>query len=407
MVYYIEYKEKAFEKGNSMTNIKGLTELGFNNNIRKPDVVRAYANDYGVIVDVQETPYGFNAYIDSEGKCYAHDDIFYVIKDTASLDFSHFDTMEELAEYLNQFKCRCRTYYVQENTQYMNSVFDVETNRINELHPYRNVVTTEPIICRDMVYGCEPIKTFKNLIKKPEIATFAELVHTCKLKLKEHEHILYILQEGSFVSIITKIEPHDERMWSTDLDKVLDKIALSSIQSDDSFELVSCDYRWNATTFRYNGFTFVYQQYLDHNFQRIVECVETKEDFFLIDDSVVETLEDGSLVEDDEAYVKICGEYIKKNLKSVLENISHPIACMTYIDRYRNDDTRSRLLFAQDKPFVDELVNLAQNGGECFHALDAFTHTDYDETTNTHIYNVVYCKYGDDVHQYVAKLRLI
>ena len=80
---------------------------------------------------------------------------------------------------------------------------------------------------------------------------------------------------------------------------------------------------------------------------------------------------------------------------------------MTYIDRYRNDDTRSRLLFAQDKPFVDELVKLAQNGGECFHVLDTFTHTDYDKTTNTHIYNVVYCKYGDDMHQYVAKLRLI
>ena len=199
------------------------------------------------------------------------------------------------------------------------------------------------------------------------------------------------------------------------LDKTLDKIALSSIQSDDSFELVSCDYRWNTTTFRYNGFTFVYQQYLDHNFQRIVKCVETKEDFFLIDNNVAETLEDGSLVDvdiysrniDDEAYVSVCGEYIKKNLKSVLENISHPIARITYIDRYKSDDVHSRLLFAQDKPFVNELVNLAQNGGECFHALDTFTHTDYDETTNTHIYNVVYCKYGDDVHQYVAKLRLI
>ena len=113
------------------------------------------------------------------------------------------------------------------------------------------------------------------------------------------------------------------------------------------------------------------------------------------------------MVEDDEAYVKVCGEYIEKSLKSVLENISHPIACMTYIDRYRNDDTRSRLLFAQDKPFIDELVKLAQNGDEYFHALDIFTHTDYDKTTNTHIYNVVYCKYGDDMHQYVAKLRLI
>ena len=41
-----------------MINVKGLTELGFNNDIRKPDVVRAYVNDYGVIVDVQETPYG-------------------------------------------------------------------------------------------------------------------------------------------------------------------------------------------------------------------------------------------------------------------------------------------------------------------------------------------------------------
>lgn len=398
-----------------MINVKGLTELGFNNDIRKPDVVRAYVNDYGVIVDVQETPYGFNAYIDSEGTCYAHDDIFYVIKDTDHLDFSHFDTMEELAEYLNQFKYRCRTYLIYNGSSYMDSVLDVETNRINELHPYRSVVTTEPMICRDIVYGSKTIKTFKDLIKVSEIATFAELLHTCKLKLKEYEHILYILQEGSFVFIITEIEPHDGRMWSTDLDKTLDKIALSSIQSDDSFELVSCDYRWNTTTFRYNGFTFVYQQYLDHNFQRIVKCVETKEDFFLIDDNVAETLEDGSLVDvdiysrniDDEAYVSVCGEYIKKNLKSVLENISHSIACITYIDRYKSDDVYSRLLFAQDKPFVNELVNLAQNGGECFHDLDTFTHTDYDETTNTHIYNVVYCKYGDDVHQYVAKLRLI
>ena len=390
-----------------MINVKGLTELGFNNDIRKPDVVRAYVNDYGVIVDVQETPYGFNAYIDSEGTCYAHDDIFYVIKDTDHLDFSHFDTMEELAEYLNQFKYRCRTYLIYNGSSYMDSVLDVETNRINELHPYRSVVTTEPMICRDIVYGSKTIKTFKDLIKVSEIATFAELLHTCKLKLKEYEHILYILQEGSFVFIITEIEPHSERMWSTDLDKTLDKIALSSVQSDDGFELVSCDYRWNATTFRYNGFTFVYQQYLDHNFQRIVKCIETKEDFFLIDDSVAETLEDGSLVEDDEAYVKVCGEYIKKSLKSALENISHPIACMTYIDRYRNDDTRSRLLFAQDKPLVDELVNLAQNGGEYSHVLDVFTHTDYDESINTHTYNVVYKQDSDDCHQYVAKLRLI
>lgn len=390
-----------------MINVKGLTELGFNNDIRKPDVVRAYVNDYGVIVDVQETPYGFNAYIDSEGTCYAHDDIFYVIKDTDHLDFSHFDTMEELAEYLNQFKYRCRTYLTYNGSHYMDSVLDVETNRINDLHPHRSVVTTEPVICRDMVYGCEPINTFKNLIKSPEITTFAELVHTCKLKLKEYEHILYILQEGSFVFIITEIEPHDGRMWSTDLDKTLDKIALSGIQSDNSFELVSCDYRWNSTTFRYNGFTFVYQQYLDHNFQRIVTCVETKKTFFLIDNSVAETLEDGSLVKDDEAYVKVCGEYIKKNLKSVLEDISHPIACMTYIDRYRNDATRSRLLFAQNKSFVDELVKLAQTGGVCFHVLDVFAHVDYDESINTHTYNVVYKQNSDDMHQYVAKLRLI
>lgn len=391
-----------------MTNVKGLTELGFNNDIRKSDVVRAYVNDYGVIVDVQETPYGFNAYIDSEGKCYAHDDIFYVIKDTDHLDFSHFDTMEELAEYLSQFKYRCRTYLIYNGSHYMDSVLDVETSKINDLHPYRSIVTTEPIICRDMVYGCEIIKTFKNLIKAPEITTFAELLHTCKLKLKEHEHILYILQEGSFVFIITEIEPYSGLMWTTDLDKTLDKIALSSIQSDDSFELVSCDYRWNATAFRYNGFTFVYQQYLDHNFQRIVKCVETKEDFFLIDDSVAKTLADGSLVDvDDETYVKTCGEYIKKNLKSVLENISHPIACMTYIDRYRNDDTRSRLLFAQDKPSVDTLVKIAQNGGKYSHALDVFTHTDYDKSTNTYTYNVVYKQDSDDCHQYVAKLRLI
>lgn len=391
-----------------MTNVKGLTELGFDNEIRKSDVVRAYVNDYGVIVDVQETPYGFNAYIDSEGKCYAHDDIFYAIKDTDHLDFSHFDTMEELAEYLNQFKYRCRTYLIYNGASYMDWVLDVKTNRINDLHPYRSVVTTEPIICRDIVYGSKTIKTFKDLIKMPEICTFAELLHTCKLKLKEYEHILYILQEGSFVFIITEIEPHSERMWSTDLDKVLDKIALSSIQSDDSFELVSCDYRLNATTFRYDGFTFVYQQYLDHNFQRIVKCVETKEDFFLIDDSVAETLEDGCLVDvDDETCVKTCGKYIKKNLKSVLENISHPIACMTYIDRYKSDDVRSRLLFAQDKPLVDELVKLAQNGGEYSHVLDVFTHVDYDKTTNTHIYNVVYKQDSDDCHQYVAKLRLI
>ena len=390
-----------------MINVKGLTELGFNNDIRKPDVVRAYVNDYGVIVDVQETPYGFNAYIDSEGKCYTHDDIFYVIKDTDNLEFSHFDTTEELAEYLSQFKYRCRTYYVQENSQYMNSVFDVETNQINELHPYRNVAATEPMICRDVVYGHEPIKTFKDLIKVPEITTFAELVYKCQLRLNKREHVLYILQDGNFVFIITEIDPHKSFMWATSLDKTLDNTAFSDIQSDDNFELVSCDYRLNTTMFRYNGFTFVYQQYLDHNFQRIVKCVETKEDFFLIDDSVAETLEDGSLVEDDEAYVKVCGEYIKKNLKSVLENISHPIACMTYINRYRNDDTRSRLLFAQNKPFVDELIKLVQTGGEYSHALDTFTHTDYDETTNTHIYNVVYCKYGDDVHQYVAKLRLI
>lgn len=391
-----------------MTNVKGLTELGFDNDIRKPDVVRAYVNEYGVIVDVQETPYGFNAYIDSEGKCYAHDDIFYVIKDTDHLDFSHFDTMEELAEYLNQFKYRCRTYLIYNGSSYMNSVLDVETNRINELHPYRSVVMTEPMICRDVVHGSETIKTLKDLIKMPEIYTFAELLYTCKLKLKKNEHVLYILQEGSFVFIITEIEPHDGRMWSTDLDKTLDKIALSSIQSDNSFELVSCDYRWNATTFRYGGFTFVYQQYLDHNFQRIVKCVETKEIFFLIDDSVAETLEDGSLVEDDESYVKTCGEYIKKNLKSVLENISHPIACMTYIDQYNSDDVRSKLLFAQDKPFVDELVKLAQSGGEYSHVSDVFAHTDYDKTTNTHTYNVKYRQIiGGDYHHHVAKLRLI
>lgn len=117
----------------------------------------------------------------------------------------------------------------------MDSVLDVETSRINDLHPYRSAVTTEPIICRDIVYGSKTIKTFKNLIKEPEITTFAELIHTCKLKLKEYEHILYILQEGSFIFIITEIESHSERMWSSDLDKTLDKIALSSVQSDDSF----------------------------------------------------------------------------------------------------------------------------------------------------------------------------
>lgn len=396
-----------------MTNVKGLTELGFNNDIRKPDVVRAYVNDYGVIVYVQETPYGFNAYIDSEGECYVHDDIFYTIKDADHLDFSHFDTMEELAEYLNQFKYRCRTYYVQENSQCMNSVLDVETSRINDLHPYRNIVATEPMICRDIVYGHEAIKTFKDLIKAPEITTFAELVHKCQLRLNEHEHVLHILQDGHFVFIVTEIDPHKDFMWATSLDKKLDHIAFSDIQSDDGFELVSCDYRLNATTFRYNGFTFVYQQYLDHNFQRIVKCVETKKNFFLIDDDVAETLSDGNFIDIyadvifREGYVKICGEYIKKNLKSVLENISHPIACITYINKYRSDDVRSRLLFVQDKPSVDTLVKIAQNGGKYSHVLDVFTHTDYDESTNTYTYNVVYKQDSDDCHQYVAKLRLI
>lgn len=80
--------------------------------------------------------------------------------------------------------------------------------------------------------------------------------------------------------------------------------------------------------FKFRGHTYTYGQYLDHEGQREITCVDTKKMAFIFTDGESEAFADskgydihgwGDNVPDDETWVRESGEYIRSKIIGVLE----------------------------------------------------------------------------------------
>lgn len=49
-----------------MTDVKGLTKIGVHHKLFPQGDIFAYVNEYGMLINVVETPCGFDAYMDIE-----------------------------------------------------------------------------------------------------------------------------------------------------------------------------------------------------------------------------------------------------------------------------------------------------------------------------------------------------
>lgn len=89
-----------------MTDVKGLTKIGVHHKLFPQGDTFAYVNEYGMLINVVETPCGFDAYMEIENKYDRRLDIFSVAKN--GNNFVHFSTLDELANYSNKFIYKCR-----------------------------------------------------------------------------------------------------------------------------------------------------------------------------------------------------------------------------------------------------------------------------------------------------------
>ena len=64
-----------------MTDVKGLTKIGAHHTLFPQGGTFAYVNEYGMLINVVETPCGFDAYMDIENKYDNRFDMFEVAED--------------------------------------------------------------------------------------------------------------------------------------------------------------------------------------------------------------------------------------------------------------------------------------------------------------------------------------
>lgn len=103
-----------------------------------------------MLINVVETPCGFDAYMDIENKYDNRFDMFEVAEDNCK-SFIHFNTMDEVADYSNKLIYKCRVYGISSyDNSNIHSVADLCNPTFRDVKPYKTEFTTERMICHDM-----------------------------------------------------------------------------------------------------------------------------------------------------------------------------------------------------------------------------------------------------------------
>lgn len=398
-----------------MTDVKGLTKIGVHHKLFPQGDTFAYVNEYGMLINVVETPCGFDAYMDIENKYDKRFDTFSVAKN--GNNFVHFLTLDELADYSNKFIYKCRAYGIQSNDKYhIHSVSDLCNPAFQNISPYKTEFETERMICHDVTPFKADCQTFKELFARDDITLHLEINSAnYTLFIGRNEQLFAVVETEHFAYVITKLSKVEHNLGVDNLDLVEDDVALSEVRNDPSFEMISENYDWTSYEFKFRGSTYEYGQYLDHPQQRIIKCVDTKEESFIFTDNAEESLADSKgydiygwddNVPDDETWARESGEYIKSKIISELKSIAKPIAYFTQIGDYGDDEIHSRYLFDDDSEFINNLVSI-KSGGKFTNKLDTYTFVSED-SNGVCTYDVLKVYPRDDYsRKYQAKLQLI
>ena len=199
------------------------------------------------------------------------------------------------------------------------------------------------------------------------------------------------------------------------VDCIEDDIALSEVRNDPSFEMISENYYWSSYEFKFGGHTYRYGQYLDHEYQRTITCVDTKKTAFIFTDGESEAFADskgydihvwGDNVPDDETWVRESGAYIRSRIIGAIESIANPLAYFTQIGDYGDDEIHSEYLFDDNSEFINNLVSI-KSGGKFTNKLGTYTFVSED-ANGVCTYDVLEVYPRDDYsRQYQVKLQLI
>ena len=399
-----------------MTDVKGLTKIGVHHKLFPQGDTFAYVNEYGMLINVVETPCGFDAYMDIENKYDKRFGMFEVAEDNCK-SFTHFNTMDEVADYSNKLIYKCRIYGISSyDHSHIHSVADLCNPTFRDVSPYKTEFATERMICRDIAPFKADCQTFKELFARDGITLHLEINSAnYALFIGRNEQLFAVVETGHFAYVITKLSKAGHNYGADNLDCIEDDIALSEVKNDPSFEMISENYHWLSYEFKFRGHTYTYGQYLDHEYQRTITCVDTKKTAFIFTDDESEAFADskgydihgwGDNVPDDETWVRESGEYIRSRIIGVLESIANPLAYFTQIGDYGDDEIHSEYLFDDDSEFINNLVSI-KSGGKFTNELDTYTFVSED-SNGVCTYDVLQVYPRDDYsRQYQVKLQLI
>lgn len=399
-----------------MTYVKGLTKIGVHHKPFPQGETVAYVNEYGMLINVVETPCGFDAYMDIENKYDKRLGMFEVAEDNCK-SFIHFNTMDEVADYSNKLIYKCRVYGISSyDNSHIHSVDDLCNPTFRDVSPYKTEFATERMICHDIAPFKADCQTFKELFARDGITLRLEINSAnYALFIGRNEQLFAVVETGHFAYVITKLSKVGHNYGADNLDCIEDDIALSEVRNDPSFEMISENYYWLSYEFKFRGHTYTYGQYLDHEGQRIITCVDTKKTAFIFTDGESEAFADskgydihgwGDNVPDDETWARESGEYIRSKIIGVLESIANPLAYFTQIGDYGDDEIHSEYLFDDDSEFINNLVSI-KSGGKFTNKLDTYTFVSED-SNGVCTYDVLKVYPRDDYsRKYQAKLQLI
>lgn len=399
-----------------MTETGTLTKIGVHHKLFPQGDTFAYVNEYGILINVVETPCGFDAYMDIENKYDKRFDMFEVAEDNCK-SFIHFNTMDEVADYSNKLIYMCRVYGISSyDNSHIHSVADLCNPTFRDVKPYTTEFATERMICQDIAPFKADCQTFKELFARDGITLRLEINSAnYALFIGRNEQLFAVVETGHFAYVITKLSKVRHNYGADNLDCIEDDIALSEVRNDPSFEMISENYYWSSYEFKFRGHTYTYEQYLDHEGQRAITCVDTKKAAFIFTDGESEAFADskgydihgwGDNVPDDETWARESGEYIRSKIIGVLESIANPLAYFTQIGDYGDDKIHSRYLFDDDSEFINNLVSI-KSGGKFTNELDTYTFVSED-SNGVCVYDVLMVYPRDDYsRKYQAKLQLI
>ena len=133
------------------------------------------------------------------------------------------------------------------------------------------------MICHDMTPFNADCQTFKELFVRDGIALHLEINSAnYALFIGRNEQLFAVVETEHFAYVITKLSKVERNLGVDNLDLIEDGIALSDVKNDPSFEMVSENHYWLSYEFKFRGHNYTHGQYLDHEGQHIIRCLDTK-----------------------------------------------------------------------------------------------------------------------------------